>query len=166
MTRRKGRGLVAVKHEGRVIAQNKKARHDYVIEETLEAGMVLKGTEIKAIRAGRINLKDSFARVENGELFLHNAHIGHYEQGNRYNHDPLRTRKLLLHRREIDKLIGQSQQAGYSIVPLKAYIKNGVAKVLIGLARGKKKHDKREALKQKDAKREMDRAIRRQMKGG
>ncbi|WP_420830387.1 SsrA-binding protein SmpB [Bacillus piscicola] len=156
---------MAAKNEGRVIAQNKKARHDYFIEETVEAGIVLKGTEIKAIRAGRMNIADSFARIENGELFMHNAHIGHYEQGNRFNHDPLRTRKLLLHRREINKLIGQSQQAGYSIVPLKVYIKNGKAKVLIGLAKGKKKYDKREALKQKDAKREMDRAIRRQMKG-
>ncbi|SDH67244.1 SsrA-binding protein SmpB [Alteribacillus bidgolensis] len=156
---------MAVKTEGRVLAQNKKARHDYFIEETHEAGIVLKGTEIKAIRAGRVNIKDSFARIEHGELFLHNAHISHYEQGNQFNHDPLRTRKLLLHRREINKLIGKSQQAGYSIVPLKVYIKNGVAKVLIGLAKGKKKYDKREALKQKDAKRDMERAIRREMKG-
>ncbi|AKG03958.1 MULTISPECIES: SsrA-binding protein SmpB [Salimicrobium] len=146
--------------DGRAIAQNKKARHDYFIEETFEAGIVLQGTEIKSIRNGRINLKDSFARVNrHGEMYIHNMHISPYEQGNIYNHDPTRARKLLLHRKEIDKLIGQTQQKGYSIVPLKVYIKNGVAKVLIGLARGKKKYDKREALKQKQVKREMDRAI-------
>ncbi|SDJ61922.1 SsrA-binding protein SmpB [Salimicrobium halophilum] len=145
---------------GRTIAQNKKARYDYFIEETFEAGIVLQGTEIKSIRNGRINLKDSFARVnKNGEMYIHNMHISPYEQGNIYNHDPTRARKLLLHRKEIDKLVGQIQQKGYSIVPLKVYIKNGVAKVLIGLARGKKKYDKREALKQKQVKREMDRAI-------
>ncbi|WP_091271513.1 SsrA-binding protein SmpB [Alteribacillus persepolensis] len=156
---------MAAKTEGRVLAQNRKARHDYFIEETFEAGIVLKGTEIKSIRAGRVNIKDSFAKIDNSEMFLHNAHISPYEQGNQFNHDPLRTRKLLLHRREINKLIGKSQQAGYSIVPLKVYIKHGVAKVLIGLAKGKKKYDKREAIKQKDAKRDMERAIRRQMKG-
>ncbi|SIS43440.1 SsrA-binding protein SmpB [Salimicrobium flavidum] len=146
--------------DGRTIAQNKKAGHDYFIEETFEAGIVLQGTEIKSIRNGRINLKDSFARVNrNGEMYIHNMHISPYEQGNIYNHDPTRARKLLLHRKEIDKLIGQTQQKGYSIVPLKVYIKNGVAKVLIGLARGKKKYDKREALKEKQVKREMDRAI-------
>ncbi|MDA3128736.1 SsrA-binding protein SmpB [Aliibacillus thermotolerans] len=153
------------KTEGRVLAQNKKARHDYFIEETIEAGMVLKGTEIKSVRAGRINLKDSFARIENGEVFLHNAHIAPYEQGNQFNHDPLRTRKLLLNKHEINKWIGKTQQAGYSLIPLKVYLKNGVAKVLLGLAKGKKKYDKREAIKQKDIKREMDRAIRRSMKG-
>ncbi|MFB5660874.1 SsrA-binding protein SmpB [Alteribacillus sp. HJP-4] len=156
---------MAEKNEGRLLAQNRKARHDFFIEETFEAGIVLKGTEIKSIRNGRMNLKDSFAKVENGEVFLHNAHISPYEDGNRFNHDPLRTRKLLLKRREINKLIGASQQSGYSVIPLKVYIKRGVAKVLIGLARGKKKYDKREALKQKDAKREMDRAIRSRMKG-
>ena len=153
------------KTEGRVLAQNKKARHDYFIEETIEAGMVLKGTEIKSVRAGRINLKDSFARIENGEVFLHNAHIAPYEQGNQFNHDPLRTRKLLLNKHEINKWIGKTQQAGYSLIPLKVYLKNSVAKVLLGLAKGKKKYDKREAIKQKDIKREMDRAIRRSMKG-
>ncbi|MFZ4450933.1 SsrA-binding protein SmpB [Salibacterium aidingense] len=156
---------MATKTEGRVLAQNRKARHDFFIEETFEAGLVLKGTEIKAIRAGKINIKDSFAKAEKGEIFLHNAHISHYEQGNQFNHDPLRTRKLLLHQREINKLIGKSQEPGYSVIPLKVYIKNGVAKVLIGVARGKKKYDKRQALKEKDAKREMDRAVRRQMKG-
>ncbi|KSU83228.1 MULTISPECIES: SsrA-binding protein SmpB [Fictibacillus] len=146
--------------EGKLVAQNKKARHDYHIEETFEAGIVLQGTEIKAIRAGRINLKDSFARVQNGELFLHNMHVSPYEQGNRYNHDPLRTRKLLLHKKEIAKLLGQTKEQGYSIVPLKLYLKNGFAKVLIGLAKGKKNYDKRQDLKKKDAKREIERAFR------
>ncbi|MDN4525750.1 SsrA-binding protein SmpB [Fictibacillus fluitans] len=146
--------------EGKLVAQNKKARHDYHVEETFEAGIVLQGTEIKAIRAGRINLKDSFARVQNGELFLHNMHVSPYEQGNRYNHDPLRTRKLLLHKKEIAKLLDQTKEQGYSIVPLKLYLKNGFAKVLIGLAKGKKNYDKRQDLKQKDAKREIERAFR------
>ncbi|MBU8906689.1 SsrA-binding protein SmpB [Desertibacillus haloalkaliphilus] len=152
-------------NSGRVIAQNKKARHDYFIEETFEAGIVLQGTEIKSIRAARIQLKDSFARIHNGEVYLHNAHISTYEQGNRYNHDPLRTRKLLLHKKEISKLIGATKEKGYSLVPLKVYIKNGFAKVLIGLGKGKKKHDKREALKRKDAKREVERAFRERQKG-
>ncbi|SER79818.1 SsrA-binding protein [Gracilibacillus ureilyticus] len=144
---------------GRAIAQNKKARHDYFIEETYEAGIVLQGTEIKSIRKGQVNLKDSFATVRNGEVYVNNMHISPYEQGNRYNHEPTRARKLLLHRKQIDKLIGESKQAGYSLVPLKVYIKNGFAKVLIGLGKGKKKYDKREDLKQKQAKRDMDRAL-------
>ncbi|WP_163536512.1 SsrA-binding protein SmpB [Gracilibacillus sp. YIM 98692] len=147
------------KNQGRVIAQNKKARHDFFIEDTFEAGIVLQGTEIKSIRAGRVNLKDSFATIRRGEAFLNNMHISTYEQGNRFNHDPTRARKLLLHRKEIDKLIGETQQAGYSLVPLKVYIKNGFAKVLLGIGRGKKKYDKREDMKRKQAKRDMDRAI-------
>ncbi|MGC4377681.1 SsrA-binding protein SmpB [Fictibacillus sp. Mic-4] len=152
------------KGEGKVVAQNKKARHDYHIEETFEAGIVLQGTEIKSIRAGKANLKDSFAKVQNGELFLHNMHISPYEQGNRFNHDPLRTRKLLLHKKEINKLLGQTKEQGYSIVPLKMYLKNGFAKVLIGLAKGKKNYDKREDLKKKAAKREIERAFREKQK--
>ncbi|SFM21513.1 SsrA-binding protein [Gracilibacillus orientalis] len=147
------------KSYGRVIAQNKKANHDYFIEETFEAGLVLQGTEIKSIRAGRVNLKDSFATIRQGEAYVNNMHISAYEQGNRYNHEPTRPRKLLLHRKQIDRLIGESQRTGYSIIPLKVYIKNGFAKVLIGLGKGKKKYDKREDLKQKQAKRDMDRAI-------
>ncbi len=147
------------KGEGKVIAQNRKASHDYFIEETYEAGIVLKGTEIKSIRNGRVNLKDAFARIHNGEVFLSNMHISPYEQGNRFNHDPLRTRKLLLHKGEINKLIGLTQQQGYSLVPLKMYIKNGVAKILIGLGKGKKKYDKRDDLKQKQAKRDIERAM-------
>ncbi|WP_106496731.1 SsrA-binding protein SmpB [Lentibacillus sp. Marseille-P4043] len=147
------------KGTGKTIAQNKKASHDYFIEDTYEAGIVLQGTEIKSIRAGRINLKDSHARIDRGEVKLINMHIATYEQGNRFNHDPTRTRKLLLHRKEIDKLIGLTQQQGYALVPLKVYIKNGVAKILIGLGRGKKKYDKREDLKRKQMKRDIARAI-------
>ncbi|WP_421381289.1 SsrA-binding protein SmpB [Bacillus salacetis] len=153
------------KGEGKLIAQNKKARHDFTIEETYEAGMVLQGTEIKAIRAGRVNLKDSFARIQQGEVFVHNLHISPYEQGNRYNHDPLRTRKLLLHKKQISQLIGETKEAGYSLVPLKLYIKNGVAKLLIGLAKGKKKYDKREDLKRKDANRTIQRELAQRQKG-
>ena len=152
-------------NKGRQIAQNKRAMHDYFIEETFEAGLVLQGTEIKSIRKGSVNFKDAFARVENGEVFLHNMHIAPYEQGNRYNHDPLRTRKLLLHKKEIDKLIGETKESGYTIVPLKMYIKNGFAKVLIGVGKGKKNYDKRESIKKKTADRQIAKAIRRAEKG-
>ncbi|GEL76600.1 SsrA-binding protein SmpB [Tenuibacillus multivorans] len=147
------------KKDSNAIATNRKASHDYFIEETYETGMVLKGTEIKSIRAGRVNLKDAFARISKGEAYVHNLHISPYEQGNQFNHDPTRARKLLLHKKEINKLIGQTQQKGYSLVPLKIYIKNGVAKLLIGLGKGKKKYDKREDLKQKAMKREAERAM-------
>jgi len=150
---------------GKVVSQNKKANHDYFIEETYEAGLVLQGTEIKSIRLGRVNLKDAFARIEKGEVFLHNMHISPYEQGNRYNHEPLRTRKLLLNRKEINKLIGATKEEGYSLVPIKLYLKNGFAKVLIGLGKGKKKYDKREDLKKKEAKREIERAFSQRQKG-
>lgn len=152
------------KGSGKLIAQNKKAYHDYFIEETYEAGIVLTGTEIKSIRAGRVNLKDSYAQIKDGEVFLIGMHISPYEQGNRFNHDPERTRKLLLHKREINKLVGETKQAGYSLVPLKIYLKNGYAKVLLGLAKGKKKYDKREELKRKEAKREIERAFRERQK--
>ncbi|MBM7586023.1 SsrA-binding protein [Bacillus pakistanensis] len=153
------------KGEGKLVAQNKKARHDFTIEETYEAGLVLQGTEIKSIRAGRVNLKDSFARIRNGEVYVFNMHISTYEQGNRYNHDPLRTRKLLLHRKQINKLIGETKETGYSLVPLKLYIKNGVAKLLIGLGKGKKKFDKREDLKRKEANRSIQRELAQRQKG-
>ena len=145
---------------GKQLAQNKKAYHDFFIEETFEAGIVLQGTEIKSIRKGKANLKDSFAKIERGEVYLHNMHVSPYEQGNRYNHDPLRTRKLLLHRKEINKLIGETKEVGYTIVPLKLYLKNGYCKVLIGLGKGKKQYDKREDLKKKEAKRDIERAFR------
>lgn len=147
------------KGEGQVIAQNRKARHDFTIIDTIEAGIVLKGTEIKAIRAARINLKDGFARVRNGEVYLSNVHISPYEQGNLFNHDPLRTRKLLMHRKQIDRLIGETKNTGVTLIPLKIYIKNGFAKVLIGIAKGKKQYDKREDLKRKDINREIDRTL-------
>lgn len=148
----------------KVVAQNKRARHDYHIEETYEAGIVLTGTEIKSIRAGRANLKDSFARISNGEVYLHNMHISPYEQGNRYNHDPLRTRKLLLHNKEIAKLIGLTREKGFSLVPLRMYLRGGFAKLELALAKGKKLYDKRETLKRKDAQREVERAFRERQK--
>jgi SsrA-binding protein len=147
------------KGEGKLIAQNKKARHDYTIIDTMEAGMVLQGTEIKSIRNSRINLKDGFVRVRNGEAFLSNVHISPYEQGNIFNHDPVRTRKLLLHKKQIDRLTGELKNAGVTVVPLKVYLRNGYAKVLIGIAKGKKNYDKREDLKRKDINRQIDRTL-------
>lgn len=144
---------------GSIIAQNKKARHDYTISDTYEAGLVLQGTEIKAIRNRRINLKDGFIRIRKGEAYLYNVHISPYEQGNLFNHDPLRTRKLLLHKKQIKKLEEEQKQAGITIVPLKVYLKDGYAKVLIGVAKGKKLYDKRQALKEKAVKRDIDRSI-------
>ena len=149
---------MANRHD-RPLAQNRRASHDYFIEETFEAGLVLKGTEIKSIRAGKVSIQDAHARIINGEAFVINRHVAPYEQGSRFNHDPTRTRKLLLHKSEIDKLIGRTQRQGYTLVPLKVYIKNGFAKLLIGLGKGKKKYDKREDLKQKQMKRDIDRAM-------
>lgn len=147
------------KKSSSVLAQNKKARHDYNILETIEAGIVLTGTEIKAVRASRINLKDGFAQIRNGEAWLSNVHISEYEQGNRFNHDSLRTRKLLLHKKEIDKLAGETSQQGITIVPLKVYLKNGFAKVLLGVAKGKHEYDKRETIKRRDQEREIRRTL-------
>lgn len=147
------------KGEEKIIAQNKKARHDYTIMETFEAGIVLQGTEIKSIRNARVNLKDGFARIQRGEAWLLNVHISPYEQGNIHNHDPLRTRKLLLHKRQINKLIGETKTSGITLIPLKVYLKDGYAKVLLGAAKGKKQYDKREALKQKDQAREISRVL-------
>lgn len=141
------------------LAKNRRASFDYFIEETYEAGIVLQGTEIKSVRAGRVNITDAHVRIINGEAQIINMHIAPYEQGNRFNHDPTRTRKLLLHRKEIDKLYGLVQQKSYTIVPLKLYIKNGFAKLLIGLGKGKKQYDKREDQKQKQMKRDIDRAM-------
>ncbi|HLS20234.1 MAG TPA: SsrA-binding protein SmpB [Bacillota bacterium] len=143
----------------KTIARNRRARHDYFIEETYEAGLVLQGTEIKSIRAGRVNITDAHARIIDGEAQIINMHIAPYEQGNRFNHDPTRTRKLLLHRHEIDKILGLTQRQGYTLVPLKLYIKRGYAKLLLGLGKGKQRHDKREALKQQQMKRDIDRAL-------
>lgn len=152
---------MVAKHEGiKPVAQNRKAYHDFFIEETFEAGIVLTGTEIKSVRKGSVNLRDAFARVEDGEVFLYHMHVSPYEQGNRYNHDPLRTRKLLLHRFEIAKLVGASREKGYAVIPTKLYLRNGFCKVELALARGKKLHDKRESMKQRDANREIQRALR------
>jgi SsrA-binding protein len=145
----------------KLVAQNKKAFHDYFIEETLEAGIALTGTEVKSIRAGRVNLRDSYAAVDRGELYLIGTHISPYEQGNIYNHDPLRTRKLLVHARELRRLYGKVQMAGYTLVPTKLYFKEGRVKVEIGLAKGKAMFDKRQTLAKKEAERDMERALRR-----
>ena len=149
-----------VKGEGKVVAQNKKARHDYTIVDTIEAGLVLTGTEIKSVRAARINLKDGYAQIKKGEAWLVNVHIAPYEEGNIWNQDPTRTRKLLLHKKQIAKLEGEVKGTGMTLVPLKVYIKDGFAKVLIGLAKGKRDYDKRESIKR----REQDRDIKRTMK--
>ena len=141
------------------LAKKKKARHDYQILETLEAGLVLTGTEIKSVRERRINLKDGFAQIHNGEAWLMNVHISEYTQGNRFNHDPLRARKLLLHKKEIQKLTGQTSEKGITIVPLKVYLKHGFAKVLLGIAKGKHNYDKRETIKKRDQEREIRRTL-------
>ena len=143
----------------KIIATNKKAYHDYHIEETYEAGIMLKGTEVKSLREGRANLKDSFARVENNEIFLYNCHISPYSHGNIANHDPLRTRKLLMHKGEIQRLMGKMILKGYTLLPLKLYFKNEKAKMELALAKGKKQYDKREDIKKKDAEREMEKAF-------
>ncbi len=140
-------------------ANNRKALHDYHILEKLEAGLVLTGTEAKSVRAGRINLREAYARIERGEAWLYGAHIAPYEKGNRYNHDPLRPRKLLLHRDQIGKLAGRVQEGGVTIVPLRVYDRRGYIKVELGLARGKKQWDKRQAIAKREAAREIDRAI-------
>lgn len=147
------------KGTGNVLAQNKKASHDYFIEDTYEAGMVLTGTEIKAVRAARVQLKESYVQIKGGEAWVQNMHISHFEQGNRFNHEPLRPRKLLLHRKQINDLIGKVKRDGYTLVPLKMYIKDGYAKLLIGLGKGKKDYDKRNDLKKKEAKRDVERAF-------
>ena len=146
----------------KIIANNKKARHDYFIEEVYEAGMALTGTEIKSIRQGRINLKESYAKVEGGELIIYGMHISPYEQGNRFNVDPLRPRKLLLHRQEIRKLIGYTTQKGLTLVPLSVYInEKGLAKMEIAVARGKKNYDKREDIQKRDQERHMQQELKR-----
>jgi len=145
----------------KVVATNRKAYHDYQVLETLEAGIALLGTEVKSLREGRANLKDSYAIVKNSEMFLLNCHISPYSHGNILNHDPLRTRKLLLHRKEINKLYGHITQKGLTLIPLKIYFKNGKVKVEIGLAKGKRQYEKREAIKEKESRREIERHLKR-----
>jgi len=143
----------------KTISENRKARHEYFIIESMETGIELVGTEVKSIRLGQVNLKDSWCSIDNGELFIKGMHISPYEKGNIFNRDPLRKKKLLLHKKEIMKLFGQSQQQGLSIVPLQLYIINGRAKLEIGLCKGKKLHDKREVAAKRDAERTIDRAL-------
>jgi SsrA-binding protein len=143
----------------RVVAQNRKARHEYHVLNTWETGIVLQGTEVKSLRQGKANLKDSFARIDRGEMWLYNLHISPYEQGNRFNHDPLRPRKLLLHRSELRKLIGQVEQKGLTLVPLDIHFTRGKAKVNLALVRGKQLHDKRDTLRERDQEREMQRGL-------
>ena len=148
----------------KIVAQNKKARHDYFIEETYEAGIVLSGTEVKSIRLGKVNLKDSYADIQNGEVFINNMHISPYEKGNIFNRDPLRSRKLLLNRREINKLTGYIQEKGLTLVPLKVYITRGIVKIELAVAKGKKLYDKRADIAERDAKREVERVFRENQK--
>ncbi len=150
----------------RTIASNKKAFHDYVIEERYEAGLVLTGSEVKSLREGRANLKDAYARVLNDEVFLLGAHISPYAAESYQNHDPTRTRKLLLHRKEIQRLVGKTAQRGLTLVPLRLYWKDGRAKVELGLARGKRQYDKREAERRREAQREIAKAMKASRRGG
>lgn len=152
---------MAKRYTKRIVANNKKARHDYFIDEVYEVGIVLTGTEIKSIRAGRVSIKESFCKIDRkGELYIHGMHISPYEQGNRFNVEPLRSRKLLMHKREISKLIGKLKVTGLTLVPLNVYLnEDGRCKLEIGLAQGKKLYDKRDTIAKKDADRKIDRAI-------
>lgn len=143
----------------KLVANNKKAYHDFFIEEKYEAGLVLHGTEVKSLRMGKCSIKEAFIRIENGEVYIYGMHISPYEKGNIFNKDPLRMRKLLLHRQEIRKLIGNSSEKGYTIVPLQVYFKDGRAKIEIGLAKGKKLYDKRQDIAKKDQKREAEKEL-------
>jgi SsrA-binding protein len=154
------------KSDKKIIATNRKAYHDYFIEESHEAGMVLTGSEIKSIRARRVNLRDSYVQVRNGELWLLDTHIAPYKQASLQNHEPKRDRKLLMHRREINRLQGKVQEKGYTIVPLRLYLRNNRAKVEIALVRGKKLYDKRRAIAERDADREMQRAVKNWRRSG
>lgn len=148
-----------VKKGTKTLAQNRRARHEYFIEDTYECGLVLVGTEVKSIRAGKVNLKDAYARITQGEAYVHNMHISPYEQGNIFNTDPFRKRKLLLHRREINKLYGLSQAQGYSLIPLRLYLKDGRVKLELAVAKGKKLYDKRHSIAQRDVKRDLERRM-------
>ncbi|MBP3941260.1 MAG: SsrA-binding protein SmpB [Christensenellaceae bacterium] len=145
----------------KIIAKNKKAYHDFFIDETYEAGISLAGTEVKSIRGGKVNLRDCFAQVKDGELFVYNMHISPYEQGNIFNRDPMRVRKLLMHKREIARLLGLVSRDGYSLIPTSIYLKKGLVKIELGLAKGKKNYDKRESAKERDAKRDIDKHLKR-----
>ena len=148
----------------KTIAQNKKARHDYFVEETYEAGIELCGTEVKSLRAGRVNLKDSWCSIVDGEIFVNGMHISPYEQGNIFNRDPMRVRKLLMHKKEILKLYGTVKQTGYSLIPISLYFKDSKVKLQVGLCKGKKLYDKRADMAERSAKRDMERAIKEQIR--
>jgi SsrA-binding protein len=156
---------MAEKSGVKVLATNRKARHDYHIDEMFEAGMVLRGSEIKSIRAGQVNLRDGYATIREGEVWLQNAHISPYDHATIENHEPLRPRKLLLHRREIRKLTGQLKEKGLTLIPLRIYLKDNRAKVELGLARGKRDYDKRATIKKREAQKQIERAVGRQVKG-
>lgn len=156
--------MAATKDTNRTLAQNKKAFHDYFVDEEIEAGIELYGTEVKSVRLGRLNLKDSYVSLKTGEAILIGMHISPYEQGNIFNREPLRARRLLLHKKEINRLIGLTAQEGYTIIPLRVYLKKQLVKVSIGLCRGKKNYDKRQDIAKRDAKRDMERAIKERMR--
>lgn len=155
---------MARKTINKTLAENRKARHDYFVEEAMEAGIELVGTEVKSLRAGKANLKDSYAEIRDGEVFVRNMHVSHYEQGNIFNVDPLRDRKLLLHKEEIRRLIGLLKQSGFTLVPLSLYLKNGKVKVNLGVCRGKKNYDKRDALIEKAQKRDIERQMKERLR--
>jgi SsrA-binding protein len=156
--------IVSQMSNSKIITVNRKAYHDYAIEESFEAGIVLKGTEIKSVREGKVNIREAYARPENGELWLYNSHIASYKAGSIYNHEPDRRRKLLLHRKEINYLAGMVVRKGLTIVPLKVYIKGGVAKVELGVARGKKMYDKRESIARRESAREIERSFKQKVR--
>lgn len=158
--------MAATQQRERVYATNRKALHDYHILETLEVGVALAGTEVKSVRAGRVNLREAYARVEGGELWLYNAHVSPYEAGNRYNLDPTRKRKLLAHTREIGRLAGAASKTGFTMVPLRMYDRRGRIKVALAVAKGKHAYDKRAALAERQARREIERAVRHELRGG
>ena len=153
------------KEEMKLVANNKKAYHDYFIEEKYEAGLVLHGTEVKSLRMGKCSIKEAFIRIENGEVYAYGMHISPYENGNIFNKDPLRPKKLLLHKQQIRKLIGSSAEKGYTLVPLQVYFRDGRAKIEIGLARGKKLYDKRQDIAKKDQRREAEKELKIRLKG-
>ena len=149
----------------KLVANNKKAYHDYFIEEKYEAGVVLHGTEVKSMRMGKCSIKEAFIRIENGEMFAYGMHVSPYEKGNIFNKDPLRVKKLLLHKQEISRLTGQIAEKGYTLIPLQVYFKDGLAKVEIGLAKGKKLYDKRQNIAQKDQRREVEKEMKIKLRG-
>jgi SsrA-binding protein len=161
----KGMTVYMAKEEMKLVANNKKAYHDYFIEEKYEAGLVLHGTEVKSLRMGKCSVKEAFIRIENGEVFIYGMHISPYEKGNIFNKDPLRVKKLLLHKQQIRKLIGNSSEKGYTIVPLQVYFRDGKAKIEIGLAKGKKLYDKRQDIAKKDQRREAEKELKIRLRG-